>query len=191
MTSYSQAARRRPNHTSQQAAGGKKPSSRSKGERFHASHRSVDAAHEDTTTAGRADRPIRWAFRESRAVISCRNDTNVITVTDEDGTSVYVHQPGVTNFGFTYRTRSARTYPNWQTAREVAEGIARKIGVDGYSFHGLWRSLPPTSDQLKALRNWGMPIPPKLTRGQAADLLSLTVAESIDPFAVTEKWDFR
>ena len=66
----------------------------------------------------------------------------------------------------------------WTYALGVAEDYARRqqagVLVDPSA---AWRRQPPTDKQLALLRKWRVALPPDLTRGAAADLLTAVMGD--------------
>ncbi len=66
-----------------------------------------------------------------------------------------------------------------ELAQGLAEDYARRADVTGIvKADAFWRNRPATEKQLRALEQWHVDIPEHVTAGQAADLLTITVARA-------------
>ena len=68
----------------------------------------------------------------------------------------------------------------------VANGVLRDQGAAAlYKPDASWRDYPPTEKQIEFCERWGLPIPD--TKGEASDLITLTIAEWAFRKAITSK----
>ena len=68
----------------------------------------------------------------------------------------------------------------------VANGVLRDQGAAAlYKPDASWRNYPPTEKQIEFCERWGLPIPD--TKGEASDLITLTIAEWAFRKSITSK----
>jgi superfamily II DNA or RNA helicase len=77
-----------------------------------------------------------------------------------------------------------------ELAQGIAEDYTRRVGDMGRQYNSRqarWRSGPATSNQIEALKRWGVEIPPELTKGTASDILSAKKATAREYEPATPK----
>jgi superfamily II DNA or RNA helicase len=117
-------------------------------------------------------RPLHWVQTQRGAWVLSIGQGTLRLLPDAAGTWTVVHVP-----------RGERPRPVGQGlpldyALGVAEDYARRqqagVLVDPSA---AWRQQPPTEKQLALLRKWRVALPPDLTRGAAADLLTAIMGD--------------
>lgn len=123
-------------------------------------------------------RPLHWVQTQRGAWVLTLGQGTRRLLPDADGTWAVVHVPR----GEVHRA-VGRGLP-LDYALGVAEDYARRqqagVLVDPAA---AWRQQPPTDKQLALLRKWRVALPPDLTRGAAADLLTAIWVIGIEPGA--------
>jgi hypothetical protein len=137
--------------------------------------RRTDETRQSAPSRPTAERPIHWARRGDRSVITCQcGEAHVILINNHDrGWRVVVRRKSaVVSF--------ARRYSTESEGKATAERVSREIGLDGPGFPGLWRSDPATSPQVNTLKRMRIQFCSEITKGEAGDEIALSIAESVD-----------
>ena len=117
-------------------------------------------------------RPLHWVQTQRGAWVLALGQGTLRLLPEATGTWAVVHVPR----GQPHRT--VRGGLPLDYALGVAEDYARRqptaVLVDP---RAAWRQQPPTDKQLALLRKWRVPLPPALTRGAAADLLTAVMGD--------------
>ena len=117
-------------------------------------------------------RPLHWVQTQRGAWVLALGQGTLRLQPAAESTWAVVHVPR----GQPHRT--VRRGLPLDYALGVAEDYARRqrtaVLVDPSA---AWRQQPPTEKQLAVLRKWRVPLPPDLTRGAAADLLTAVMGD--------------
>jgi ATP-dependent helicase IRC3 len=119
-----------------------------------------------------ASRPLHWAKTRQGAWVLSLGDRGMLRLSTEDGNRWTVHH-----------VLNGTPHQLWGGlplgyAQGVAEDFARKQGsMILLDPHASWRQDPATDKQVRALRKFGLPFGPNITKGQAADLLTLVFGD--------------
>jgi len=117
-------------------------------------------------------RPLHWVQTQRGAWVLALGQGTLRLLPAAEGTWAVVysqrdHAPHQVGAGLPldYALGVAEDYARRQKARALVDPQAA------------WRQQPPTEKQLALLRKWRVPLPPELTRGAAADLLTAVMGD--------------
>ena len=124
------------------------------------------------STSPRFNEPLHWACDPDLRVLTCRNGKAHVVAAERKGNWT-VHLLVAGNL-----RPVGRSFGEWKQARQCGEQLAQRLGIDSLACPGPWRRQPASPAQRKQLKKYGVAFGRGITKGDAGDLIALSMART-------------